>query len=87
MQQVLDLGEARVDPDDDRRPFGEQVVAEAAAAIHLDEQPADVAKGVVARFQERATFAPEHSRVWAARSDPCVVGCAPAPERGHPGRV
>jgi len=40
MEKVVDLGEARVDADDAGAALGEQVLAETAAAVHLDEQPA-----------------------------------------------
>ena len=73
---VVDLGEARVDADDRRGALGEQVVAEAAAPVHLDEQAAEVAQRVLAGLQQRAPLAAEQAGVRAARGDALVgVGC------------
>jgi hypothetical protein len=44
VEQLVDLGEPRVDPDHVRTPLRKEIVAEAAAAVHLDEQAAEVAE-------------------------------------------
>jgi hypothetical protein len=85
VQQSLDLGQTAVDADDRRRPFREQVVAEAAAAIHLDEEPAQVGDGVGARLEQCAPFPAKKARVGSARLQAVcgdAVGCAtPSEER------
>jgi hypothetical protein len=53
VEQVVDLGEARVDPDDAGGALGEQIVAKAASAVHLDEQAAQLAQRVVTCLAER----------------------------------
>ena len=68
-EQVVDLGEARVDADDRRGALGEQVVAEAAAPVHLDEQAAELAQRVLARLQQRAPLTAEQPGVRATRGD------------------
>lgn len=85
VQERLDLGEARVDPDDRRRPLSEQVVPEPASSVHLDEQAAEVAQRVLARLQEGAALAPQQARVGAPRSDACGARPVPAKEWRHPG--
>ena len=69
MQELLDLAEARVDADDDRGPLLQEVVAKPAAPVHLDEQAAEIAQRVLARFQQRPALAPEHAGVGTARRD------------------
>ena len=55
----------------------EQVVAEPAAAVHLDEQPAEVAQRVLARLEQRPALAAQHTGVRPARGDPgSSVGAA-----------
>jgi hypothetical protein len=83
VQKRCDLGEACVDADDRRRTLGQQVVAKAAAAVHLDEQAAQLTERRLARLQQRAALAAEQSGVCAVRGDPRGIGRAPAKERGH----
>ena len=71
MEELVDLGQPCVDPDDRRRTLGEQVVAEAAAAIHLDQQATEVRDDVCARLDERAPLAAQDAGVRAARCDTC----------------
>ena len=66
-----------------RCALGEQVVAEAAAPVHLDEQAAEVAQRVVACLAERAALAAEHPGVGAARGDAFRRGGTPAKARRH----
>ncbi len=84
MKELFELGDPRVDPDDLRRSLGEQVVAEPAPPVHLDEQTAEIAEHVLASGQERAPLATEDARVGASRSD-SLVRSAPAEKTGHPG--
>lgn len=70
MQKLLDLAEPGIDADDDRRPLLQEVVAEPAAAVHLDEQPAEIAQGVLARLQQGPALAPQHAGMCPARGDP-----------------
>ena len=70
MKELLDLAEACVDPDDDRGALLEEVVAKAAAAVHLDEQPAEIAQRVLARLQQSPALAAQHSGMCSARGDP-----------------
>ena len=84
MEERFDLGDARVDPDHLGRALGQQVVTEPAAAIHLDQETAQVAQQILTRLQERATLTPEQASVRAPRSD-TLVRSAPAKEWGHPG--
>ena len=87
VEQLCDLGEACIDSDNCCSALGEQIVAKAAAAVHLDEQAAEIVQGVVARLQEGTTLAAQHARLGAARSDSFRVTGAPAKERCHRGRV
>ena len=84
-------GEASVDAHDSGGALGQEVVAKAAAAVHLDEQAAQLAERVGARLQERAALAPEQPGVRATRLETiqcnAVGRAAPAEERGHPRRV
>jgi hypothetical protein len=82
IEQRFDLGDASVDSDDLRRPLRQQVVAEPAAPVHLDEQAAQVAQRILACLQEGAALAPEQACMGAPRSD--TVGAVPAKKRGHP---
>jgi len=84
-RSALDFGDARIDPDDLRRPLREQVVAEPAAPVHLDEQSAEITQRVLARLQEGAALTPEQACVGAARGDALGVAWASAKEWGHPG--
>jgi hypothetical protein len=84
VQELVDLGETSVDAHDGRCAFRKQILAKAAAPVHLDQQAADVLEGVVARLQERAPLAAKQARVRVARSDAYVP--APAKE-GHARRV
>jgi hypothetical protein len=85
VQELLDLREACVDPDDLRSALGEQVVAKPSAPVHLDEEAADLAEGGLAGLQERTALAPKQSGVGAPRGDAACIGPAPAKEWGHPG--
>jgi hypothetical protein len=81
VEEILDLGQPRVDSDDYRGPLGEQVVAEAAAAVHLEQEAAEVAQLVVPRPGQGSTLATQDTSVRAARSDTrCLLG-APSEER------
>jgi len=44
VQERLDLGEPAVDADDRGGALGQQVVAEAAAPVHLDQQAPELAE-------------------------------------------
>jgi hypothetical protein len=79
MEERLDLGDARVDADHLGRTLGQQVVTEAAAAVHLDEEAAQVAQQVLARLQQGAALTPKEAGVRAPRSD-TRVWSAPAKE-------
>jgi hypothetical protein len=81
VQERLDLREARVDADDRRRTFRQQVIAKGAAAIHLDEQAAELAERRLARLEERTPLAPEQPGVRAMWGDSRGIGRAPAEER------
>jgi hypothetical protein len=83
MEERLDLGEAAVDPDDSRGTLGQQVVTEAASAVHLDEQAAELADRFRARRQERAPLAPEQSGVRPTWGYSLGVWRASAEERRH----
>ena len=73
-------------PTIDRRALLQQVVAEAAAAVHLDEQAAEVAQRVLARLEQRAALAAQHAGVCPARGDTgSSVGAAA--EQRHSARV
>ena len=87
VEELVDLGEAGVDPDHRRRPLGEQVVAEAAAAVHLDQQSAEVAQRILAGLQQRAAFPAQHPGRGPARGDSFGVVRPPAKECGHARRV
>ena len=87
MQESLDLSQTPVDPDDTRGALGQEVVAEPAAAIHLDEQAAERGQSVGPCLQERAALAPEKTGMWPARRDAFAVGRTPTEEGGHPRRV
>jgi hypothetical protein len=84
VEERLDLGDPGVDPDDLGGPLRKQVVAEAAAAVHLDEEAAEIAQHILARPQEGSALAPEQACMGPPRSD-ALVDPAPAKERGHPG--
>jgi hypothetical protein len=79
MEECLDLGDARVDADHLGRALGQQVVTEAAATVHLDEETAEVAEQVLARFQQCAALTPKEASVRASRSD-TLVRSVPAEE-------
>ena len=87
VQELFDLREPRIDPHNRGGTLCEQVVAEAASPVHLDEEAAEVGERVLARPQERAALAAEHAGLRAAGRDAFGVACAPAEKRGHPGRV
>jgi hypothetical protein len=86
VQQGLEVGDAGVDPDDLCRSLGEQVIPEAPAPVHLDEQPAEVAQHVFARLEEGAALTAKHARVRPSQRE-TLVGSAAAEERGHHARV
>jgi len=56
-QELVDLRESCVDADDRSRPLSEQIVAKAAAPVHLDEQAAEVTQLIVPDAGERAALA------------------------------
>jgi hypothetical protein len=87
VQELFDLREPRIDSYNRGSTLGEQVVAEAAAAVHLDEEAAEIGERVLARLQERPTLAAKHAGLRATWRDAFGVVCAPAKKRGHPGRV
>ena len=74
VQQVVDLREPRVDPDGVGAGLLEQVLAERAAAVHLDDEPAEVAQLRLARAQQHLLLAAEHAGVRAPRSDALDLG-------------
>ena len=61
----------------------EQIVAEPAAPVHLDQQAAEVVQRLLARLQQRAALTAQHAGLGAARSDPFGV-VSPAGERVRP---
>jgi len=69
VQELLDLAEPGVDAHDDGGPLLQEVVAKTAAAVHLDDQAAEIPECVVARLQERPPLAAQHSGVGPARGD------------------
>jgi hypothetical protein len=83
VEERLDLGEATVDPDDPRGTLGQEVVPEAASAVHLDEQAAELTEGFLTRLQERAPLAPEQSGVRTTWGYPLGIWRASAEKRGH----
>jgi hypothetical protein len=83
VQERFDLCEPPVDADDRRCALGQQVVAEAASPVHLDQQAAELAQRFLARLQQRAALAPEEPGMLAPRDDSLDIGRAPAEERGH----
>jgi hypothetical protein len=87
VQELFDLREPRIDSHNRGGTLGEQVVAEAASPVHLDEEAAEVAERILARLHERPALAAEHAGLRAAWRDAFGVVCAPAKKRGHPGRV
>jgi 3-hydroxybutyryl-CoA dehydrogenase len=91
VQQVVDLDEPRVDADEHGARLREQVLAEAAAAVELDEQAAEIAKLLLADPEERPLLAPQLARVRPARRDAfrtrAALARSPPPERPHAGSV
>jgi hypothetical protein len=73
VQQVLDLGEASVDPDHAGAPFGEQILPEPASAVHLDEQAAELGDCLGAGLLQQASLAAEHPWLRASRCDSVSV--------------
>jgi hypothetical protein len=69
MEEVVDLAESNVDSDHGRASLVEQVFAQGAAAIHLDEQPTELPEGLTAGLQKRPSLAAEESSVWTAWSN------------------
>ena len=62
VEQLVDLGEPRVDADELRAALVQEVFAKAAAAVDLDQQPAEVAELLLADLQKRAALAAEQAR-------------------------
>jgi hypothetical protein len=83
VEQIVDLGEAVVDADDDCTPFVEQVFAQLAAAVHLDEQATELLQGSTAGPLERAPLAAKQARMRSAWRD----AGRPTLERRHRNRV
>lgn len=87
VEEVIDLGESRVDPDELGTTLLRQVVAKGAATVHLDHQAAQVAELRVARPEQGAPLAPEQARVRPSGSDALGVPRdgvdAPAMEQRH----
>jgi hypothetical protein len=83
VEERLDLGEPAVDADDPRGTLGQEVVTEAAPAVHLDEQAAELTERFLARLQERASLAPKQSGVRTTRRNPLGIWRASAEERRH----
>jgi hypothetical protein len=81
MEELFDLGQARIDSDHCGSTFGEQVVAEAASAVHLDQQAPEVAERVLACLQECSPFAAEDARLRPARGDASSLVRTPAEKR------
>ena len=73
MQEVLDLGEARVDPDHAGAPFGEQILPEPTSAVHLDEQAAELGECLGTGLLQQASLATEHPWLRAPRCDSVSV--------------
>ncbi len=86
MEEVFDLGESRVDAHDRGAPLREQVLAEPAAPIHLDEQPAQLDERLVAGLAEHPALAAKRSGLRAPQCDPFDVR-PPAMERRHAEKV
>src|SRR5262249_39442944 len=88
VEQAVNLGKPGVDADDRRRPLGEQVVAKAAAPVHLDEEAAQVRDAIGARLEQCAPRAAKEAcmgpaRLQAVRGD-AVGSATPSEERCHP---
>ena len=63
VQELVDLGEAGVDPDHLGAALVQEVVAPGAAAVHLDREAAEVAEPLVADTQEGPPLPPQQARV------------------------
>src|SRR4029077_3647502 len=57
------------DSDELRAAFGEEVFAETASAIELDEEPAEIAQLLLACLEQRSPFPAQEPRVRAPRLD------------------
>ena len=75
VEQVVDLREAGVDPDRLGARLGEQVLAERAAAVHLHDEPSEVAKARLARAKQRLLLASKETGVGSPRRDSLDLGC------------
>jgi hypothetical protein len=87
VKEVVDLRQSGIDSHELGAALGEQVFAEAATAVELDEEPAQVAELLVADVEKRTLLPAQHSGVWPARSDSVGAGTAvtssPPVERPH----
>jgi hypothetical protein len=77
LQELVDLGQPGVDPDDGGGALGEEVVAEASTAVHLDQQPTEVAQLALTGADECAPLPSQEAGVGATGGDPIgAVGVA-----------
>jgi hypothetical protein len=82
VQEVFDLGEARVDPDHAGAALGKQILPEPASSIHLDEQAAQLGECFGAGLLQQASLATKHPWLRATRCDSVNIR-PPAMERRH----
>jgi hypothetical protein len=87
VEELVDLRQAGIDPHELGAGLGEEVFAEAATAVELDEEPTEVAELLVADMQERPMLSAEHSRVWPTGLDSVdtwpLVTTSPPVNRPH----
>ena len=87
VEELVDLRQAGIDPHELGAGLGEEVFAEAATAVELDEEPAEVAELLVTDLQERPVLPAEHSRMRPAGRDSVdtwpLVTTSPPVDRPH----
>jgi hypothetical protein len=91
MEKVVDLHQTGVDAHELGAGLGEEIFAESATAVELDEEPTEVAKLLVADVQEGPALPAEHSRMRPAGGDSvdpwAVVTSSPPVNRPHGSEV
>ena len=91
MEDLVDLGQAGVDPHELGAGLGEEVFAEAAAAVELDEEPTEVAELLVADAEERPVLPAEQSGMRPPGGDSvdtwALLTTSPPVNRPHASRV
>ena len=60
-QERVDLADVLVDLDQLFASLPYKVVAEAVAAVHLEQQAAEVSKAFLPKLEQRAPLTPEHA--------------------------